>query len=326
MKRKWVRLGELLLLIPPVRKIYRFLNSHTLPGFEGLSLWQVITAFFTGIRKSSISDRAAVMTFKLTMALFPALLFFCALIPFIPIPHLEALILKSFGNVMPGQFYLLLQEALQSLMKNQSRSLLSVSLMAALYFGSNSILSLMEAMNKSAHIRETRKRWKLRLYALILLLMVFLMTLVAVSMIYGTSEFLKFLRQQKILRFGSIKAILYGLQIVLLYIQLFVTISLIYTVAPARRISRRFFSPGAVVAANACFVASLGLSYFFNNFGQYNKIYGTIGSIPIVLLWIYVNSMVVLVGFELNASIRAGSLQAATISVKQPGLKSGESE
>lgn len=324
MKKRWARLGELLMLVPPFERAYRFLNSRTLPGFEGLSLWQVIAGFFTGIRKSSISDRAAVMTFKLTMALFPALLFFCTLIPFIPIPRLEALILKSFGNVMPGQFYLLIQEALQSLMKNQSRSLLSLSLLAALYFGSNSILSLMEAMNKSAHIRETRKRWKLRLYALILLLMVFIMTVVAVSLIYGTSEFLKYLRQKKILGFGSIKTILYMLQLVLLYIQLFVTISLIYTVAPARRISKRFFSPGAILAANSSFVASLGLSYFFNNFGQYNKIYGTIGSIPIVLLWIYINSMVLLVGFELNASIRTGSLRRRALNLEQPGLKSEE--
>jgi len=316
---------ELIFLIPPFEKLHQFLNNRTVPGFEGLSLWQVMAAFFMGIRKSSISDRAAVMTFKLTMALFPALLFFCTLIPFIPIPRLESLILKSFGNVMPGQFYLLIQEALQSLMKNQSHSLLSVSLLAALYFGSNSILSLMEAMNKSAHIRETRKRWKLRLYALILLLIVFIMSVVAVSLIYGTSEFLKFLRQKKVLGFGSIKTILYTLQIVLLYIQLFVTISLIYTVAPARRVARRFFSPGAIVATSASFLASLGLSYFFNNFGQYNKIYGTIGSIPIVLLWIYVNSIVLLVGFELNASIRTGSLRARSLNATQPNPRSAES-
>ncbi|MCS6979562.1 MAG: YihY/virulence factor BrkB family protein [Flavobacteriales bacterium] len=321
MATKWRRIGRILLTLPPLAKVHKFLKSHSLPGFEGLSMWEVARILISGLLKSSITDRAAVMTFKLTMALFPALLFFTALVPFVPIPKLEALVLKSFGNVMPGQFSLLLQEALVSLVKNQSTSLLSFSLLAALFFGSNSLLSLMEAMNKSAFIRETRPRWKQRILALALLILIFLMTLLAVSLTYGTSEFLRFLRRRHILGFSSIKAIIYGIQLILLYVQLFATISLIYLTAPARRVTRRFFSPGAVVASNVCFLASLALSYFFNNFGSYNKIYGTIGSIPVVLLWIYVNCLVLLVGFELNASIKVGKMDARNVTLKPPPPK-----
>lgn len=305
MSRPAGRLFTFLLRLKPLRNVVSFLDSHSLPGFEGLSLWRVTTAFLEGLKRSSLADRAAVATFRLTLAIFPALLFFSALIPFVPIPRLDSLVVRSFGNLMPSQFAGLLQEALQSLLRHPSPSLLSLSLLAALFFGSNSILSLMEAMNKSAHIHESRPRWRQRLIALGLLVTIFLMTLLAVSLVYGTTELLRFLKRKHIIGFG-IRSAVVGVQVILLYVQMFVTISLIYAAAPARRLNRRFFSPGAIVAANACFLASLALSYFFNDFGSYNKIYGTIGSIPIVLLWIYVNCIVLLVGFELNASIYAG--------------------
>jgi len=284
------------------RYCVNFLKKHTLPGFEGLSVWDIMHIFFKGISQSSISDRASIMTFRLTMAIFPALLFFCALIPFIPFPNPENSLLKLFGNMMPGQLSILLEEALKSLLKKQNGSLLSISLLVALYFGANTILSLMDAMNQSALISETRSRWRQRLTALGLLLLIFIMTVTALAVIYGTTEILRYLKRVHIISF-KIKGIIYFIQLLILYIQLFFTISLIYRAAPAKRLSKRLFSPGTVVATNASFLVSLGLTYFFNNFSNFNKIYGTIGSVPVILTWIFVNCMVLLVGFELNASI-----------------------
>ncbi|MCD6346631.1 MAG: YihY/virulence factor BrkB family protein, partial [Bacteroidales bacterium] len=90
---------------------------------------------------------------------------------------------------------------------------------------------------------------------------------------------------------------------------LFLGISFLFYLAPSRHQKFRFISPGASLATAIMVFTSLGFSAFVNNFGQYNKLYGSIGTMIALLIWIYLNSAVLLIGFELNASIKDARLQ-----------------
>jgi len=84
---------------------------------------------------------------------------------------------------------------------------------------------------------------------------------------------------------------------------LFFSISILFHLGPAIKNRWKIFSPGSIFATIFIIVTSLGFSYYINHFSQYNKIYGSIGTLIIILLWMYFNSIILLTGFELNASI-----------------------
>ena len=107
--------------------------------------------------------------------------------------------------------------------------------------------------------------------------------------------------------------ILIAIKWILIILLLFLAISFLYYLAPARRTEFRFFSPGSILATGLFILTSLGFSAYVNNFGHYNKLYGSIGTLMVILLWLYLNSIALLIGFELNVSIKAANAEIAGI-------------
>jgi membrane protein len=273
-------------------------------------LYEVAKSFVFGITETSLIDRAAAMTFKFFMAIFPSLLFVFTLIPLIPVNGLQDSILQTYDELMPDQVSKLMRSAVRGVVKKSDAGLLSVSFLAALFFSSNGIMGMMKGMNASAHIHESRPGGKQRLIALLLLLLIVLMTVGSVVILIFSSTLLK-----KFIHHSSVSTIIEISRFLTVYSIVFVMVSSIYYLAPARALRKRFISPGAIVATNASILASYGLAEFFRNFDSYNKIYGAIGAFPILMLWIFINCLVLLVGFELNASIRAGRLKTTRTSL-----------
>jgi membrane protein len=290
--------------LPLVRGILLYSHRHSLPGFEGLSFYEVARSFIFGVTESSLIDRAAAMTFKFFMAIFPSLLFVFTLIPLIPIDGLQDNILQTYDELMPDQVSKLMRSAVRGVVKKSDAGLLSVSFLAALFFSSNGIMGMIKGMNSSAHIHDSRPAGKQRLIALLLLLLIVLMTVGSVVILIFSSTLLK-----KYIHHTSVTTIIEVFRFLTVYTIVFITVSSIYYLAPAKILRKRFISPGAIVATNASIVASYILAEFFRNFDSYNKIYGTIGSFPVLMLWIFINCLVLLVGFELNVSIRAGRIK-----------------
>jgi membrane protein len=273
-----------------------------LPGFKGMNLFEVASFYFEGIEKGAITTRASSIAFNFFLAFFPALIFLFTLIPYIPINDFQEILLQLLNDVLPPStnesFFLTLND----IINHPRGGLLSFGFIMALYFSTNSVNSLMAAFNSSFHIKESRSAWKQRLIALNLTIILAIMLIVAISLIVFTQIAQSYLVKWGFIEPSSLTLIYFGKWIILLSF-LFFGISTLFRFGPAQKTDWNFFSPGAILATFFIITTSVGFGYYIENFGQYNRLYGSIGTLIIVLLWLYFNAIVMLIGFELNTSI-----------------------
>lgn len=300
-------LGNFLKKIPWVRMILMQSKKHSLPGFEGIPIYFVVRSFYTGLTENSITDRAAAATFTFFMALFPTLLFICTLIPFVPIEGFQEKLLDIYGSLMPPQVSSLLDETINHVVLNTNGGLLSISVIFAGYFSTNGMMALIRAMNTSANISETRSGGQLRGIAFVVLLSMFIMSILLIF-IFAISNLI--IGELHLLPDNGIEIILVDiLKNIFLFTVVYLSMSLFYLIVPVRKYRPKFFSPGALLSTFIAIVCSWGISFFFGNFDRYNSVYGAIGTIPILLVFIYVNCISLIVGNELNSSIKWYRLQ-----------------
>lgn len=273
-----------------------------LPGFRGMNLFQVAIFFIEGIEKGSLTTRASSIAFNFFLAFFPALIFFFTLIPYIPITNFQEILMGLISDVLPPStnesFFLTLND----IINHPRGGLLSFGFLMALYFSSNSINALMEAFNSSFHITETRSVWKQRLISFNLTISLSFILILAISMIVFTQIARAYLIEWGFIDPSSLTIIVISKWIILLSC-LFIGISLLFQFGPSQKTDWKLFSPGAILATIFIILTSYGFGYYIENFNQYNKLYGSIGTLIIILLWLYFNAIVMLIGFELNASI-----------------------
>ncbi len=273
-----------------------------LPGFRGMNLFDVASFFIKGLEKGAITTRASSIAFNFFLALFPALIFFFTLIPYIPIDNFQEILLQLLGEVLPPSTNESAFSTLNDIINHPRGGLLSFGFVMALYFSTNSINSLMEAFNSSYHISESRGMWKQRIIAIGLTLMLSIMLILAIAIIVFTQISSAYFVDLGILQESSILLIKIGKWVTLLTF-LFFGLSLLFQFAPSKKTYWSFFSPGAILATLFIVLTSIGFGYYIDQFGQYNKLYGSIGTLIVILLWMYFNAIVMLIGFELNASI-----------------------
>lgn len=273
-----------------------------LPGFSGMNLYDVARFFIEGLEKGAITTRASSIAFNFFLALFPALIFFFTLIPYIPVDNFQEILLGLLGEVLPPSTNESAFTTITDIINHPRGGLLSFGFLMALYFSTNSINSLMEAFNSSYHISESRGMWKQRLIALWLTLMLSLMLIVAVVLIVFTQFAGNYFVDLGILKQSSITLMVIGKWIILLAF-LFGGLSVLFQYGPSKKTHWSLISPGSILATVFIIITSMGFGLYIDHFGQYNKLYGSIGTLIVILLWMYFNAIVMLIGFELNASI-----------------------
>jgi membrane protein len=161
----------------------------------------------------------------------------------------------------------------------------------------------MRGFNSSYHEQEKRPPWKRRIVAVVLTGILSVLLIIATVLIIFSEVTFKYLVQKAILKSKTqVILILLGKWIVV-FALIFFAVSFLYYYAPAVRKKWKFISAGSTFATILTIILSIGFAFFVNNFGQYNKVYGSIGTLIVILLWIYFNSLILLLGFELNASI-----------------------
>lgn len=291
--------------LPPVRWFIIWTRRHSLPGFRKIPVYFVARSFAYAVVKENPMDRAAAMTFKFFMALFPGILFLCTLIPVVPIKGFQEGLIESYETLMPPQVHDLLLQTVEQVVKSSNTGLMSVSFLAAFFFSTNGIVGIIKAMNESANITEPGGR--MRLKALVILVFVLFISAASIAAIILIGHLLSDFFAATGRRLNT-AGIIYVARLLILYAVVLLNISLIYYLAPAKKFRLGFFSPGSFAACNLSILSSAALAGFFSNFDRYNAIYGTLGSIPVFLIWIYVNCLVLLAGFELNAGIAAGTI------------------
>ncbi len=277
-----------------------------LPGFKGYSLYYVGSFFIKGVQKGAIAIRARSVAFNMFIAVFPALIFLFSLIPFIPIDNFQNDLFKLLEDTMSQSLYKLLFETISDTLLNQNSSALSIGLLLMLIFSSNGVMALIEAFNNTYFETDNRNRISQRLISIFLVVIMSVLFIIAISLIVTGNNFIAefislhdaFQEFEGLIFYvvGAIKWIF----IVLLY---FFATSFLYYLAPAKKSRFRFISPGAIFATFLQIVTSLGFAYYVNNFAQYNKLYGSIGTVVIVMLIFYITSLALILGYELNVSI-----------------------
>jgi len=274
-----------------------------LPGFDGLTFFEVISFFITGLQKNSLTTRASSLAFRFFLALFPSIIFIFSLIPYIPIDDFKLQLFDLIKEVLPGNAYDMASATIEDLINNKHDGLLSFGFFFALYLASDGINSMIMAFNESYHSTKKSSFIKQRLTSFLLLGILTTLMILAIGLIIFSSIIINELIARGILHNGiSIYALTTGKFIILIILFLF-GISSTYYFGNIRNNKFRFISAGSTLATLLTILLSYGFAYYVNHFSSYNKIYGSIGTLIVIMLWLYFNSLVLLIGFELNASI-----------------------
>ncbi|MFT6166786.1 MAG: membrane protein [Vicingaceae bacterium] len=283
-----------------------------------MPIYFVAKFFIKGIKQGLLDTKASSMAFRFFMALFPTLIFLLTLLPYIPIPNFKTELLKLLEDLLPESGYLFVEETVVSLVTDADGGLLSFGFLFAIFLATNGIDSMLLAFEDSINVSHNRNFFHKKLLSVELLFILTLLIIIAIGAILFSVYLVNFVLEK-----GSIASILLltGKWIIMAAICFF-AISFIYYIGGNRKLKWRFFSAGSTLATLMVLLVSFGFGYYVDNFANYDKIYGSIGTIIVIMLWIYFNSYVLLVGFELNASIQqARSIKALADKIEGEAIK-----
>ncbi len=287
------------------------LRNLVLPGFSGVPIVDVFTFVVRGFGRGTLVTRASSMAFNMLMAVIPSTIFIFTLIPFIPIENFQRELVVLFESVLPSNVYSFLESTIVDVVTRRSGTLLIFMFLATVLFSTNGIHSLIHSFVVSAHDFKARSWIEQRKISIVLLLILHSLIYLAGGLIIFGKFCVESLVDAGLIESGLVYYILIIFKWLLSTVLLFIGISFLYWLAPARRSEFTFISAGSTLATLLFISTSLGFSAYVNNFGQYNKLYGSIGTLMVILIWLYLNSIALLIGFEINLSIRAanGSLK-----------------
>ncbi|NVN95046.1 MAG: YihY/virulence factor BrkB family protein [Bacteroidetes bacterium] len=287
----------------PIFLIISFSKQLVLPGFDGIPFFDVSLFFFKGIQKGYITQRASSLSFNFFLALFPAIIFFFTLIPYLPISNFQTTLFEILQTFLPTNAFETVKSTISDIITNKRSGLLSVGFIMTLYFATNGVNAIIDAFNQTYHTVESRSWIRQRLISIFLVVILSVLLIISISLITFGSFILKYLVNHSVLKSQlTIYLLLAGKWIVLLAM-LFFSVSFLYYFAPAKKKTFRFISAGSTLATFLILIITLGFNYYVANFSKYNALYGSIGTLIIILMWIYFNAIILLIGFELNASI-----------------------
>jgi membrane protein len=246
------------------------------------------------------------------MALFPGIIFIFTLIPYIPIAGFQEQIFQALREVLPTTSYEAAKYTIDDILNNKRGNLLSITFIMVLVLATNGTLSLLSAFTHSYHKIDFKNFWQQYLSALWLTVVLAVLTLFSIVLVSLGERFLSFLAYKDVLEYYLLNYIMIGRAIVLVFtIQL--SISLLYSYGSVRGKHWKFFSPGSILATVLVILSSLAFGYYVDNISQYNKLYGSIGTLLVIMLWIYINAIGLIIGFELNASIAGAKSHQASL-------------
>lgn len=291
----------------------RLLRSIVLPGFDGIPLFNVLLFFGKGLFEGRLTLRASAIAFDFFLAIFPAIIFFFTIIPFVPIENFQPILLQTLRDVFPATLWSHVSSTLEEIITRPRTDLLSIGFILALYFSTNGINTTIEGFNLTYHVQETRSWFKQRLLSVFLLFVISILIIILISLSIVGGHVMSWLKNEGILTNSLTIIVIQFIRWVLVIALFLFTNSFLYYFAPAGKRHFKFISAGSTLATILLILTTYGFNFYIENFGRYNALYGSIGTLLIFMLWIYFNSNIILIGFELNASIRMAKIEKDTI-------------
>ncbi len=297
------KLEKLIFNSPPVKITLRLSKKIVIPGFLGFSIFHVVQAYQKQINKVGLSERAAAISFNLIMALPAALLFLFSIVPYLPdSDSFETQILGLFKDISPNSStYQFIKNILKDLLKKQM-GVFSFGFVLLVFYASNAMMGIIRTFDKS--IQENKSFFfHRRLRAILLTAILILLVIASATLLIGQDELATLLKK---LFHMKRKAKLQWWNLIrwfILVFFLFYGVAFIYKFAPSVKKKWKLINAGSVVATILILLTTFGFGYWVNHFASFNKVYGSIGTVLIIMLLIYLNSLLLLVGFELNVSL-----------------------
>ncbi len=291
---KWLDKFESLSVVKASRKI-------VLPGFDGVPIYDVMVFFIKGLMKGALNTRATSLSFQFFLSLFPAIIFLFTLIPFIPIENFQGTLMELIQNVLPESAFELTANTLDDII-NRPRAGLSIMVFIVLiYLATNGVDAVLEAFSESIHIEHRRSYFHQKGVAFVLMLILTLLLIICIGMIIYSTYAVNYLKELE--NISGVYLLNFSRYFIVISMMYF-GISLLYYYGNRRKESWKFFSAGSSFTTIMALLLSYAFTYYVNNVAMYNYLYGSIGTLIVILLWIYFNSFVLLIGFELNTSIQ----------------------
>ncbi|AJR03861.1 YihY/virulence factor BrkB family protein [Siansivirga zeaxanthinifaciens] len=295
--------------IPVVNVFVRFLKRIKLPGLEGLSFYELLELYITGIVKGALTTRASAIAFSFFTALFPFLLFVLIIIPHVPIDDFKIEFLRFLESFLPpntSDFFF--ENIFLNIDQSQQGGLLSSVFILSIALMANGVNAAFSGFENSYHEQLTRNGFRQYFYALgVAIILAFLLILTIVVLgyfqIYVVQKLLETLenrgyqvKSQTVFWYNVAKYVFF---VFMVYIA---TATLYYFGTKEGKISR-FFSAGALFTTTLIILSSFLFGIYIENFSNYNKLYGSIGGLLILLFYLWLNANILLLGYELNASL-----------------------
>jgi membrane protein len=276
-----------------------------LPGFEGVPLFDVVRFFFRQVKTVGLTERASAIAYNVIMSIPPSFLFLFTLIPHLPFiskrsikRELHYIILDVIPAKVHNQYLI---RFVDSFLDDSKIALLSSGFILALFFASNAMMGLMRSFNKNYIGFSKRKDLHNRWMAIKLTSLLFLLLLGCIILLVTQEAVLKWIGITN----ATLRQVIVYARWIFILAFVYFSIAFIYKYAPAVEKRWKLLSPGAIFGTFLSLLATYGFSYFVNNFGKYNALYGSIGTIIVFMVLVYINSLVLLIGFELNVSIKS---------------------
>jgi len=296
-----VELEHKLERVPVLKYLVRFGKTVKLPYSEGLTLYHLMELYITGIVKGDLSYRAGAIAFSFFMSLFPFALFLLNLIPYIPLQGFKEDFMQFVSDNVPPNTYDAIRGILDDILHNSQGGLLSVGILLAILLMSNGINALLSGFQNSLHI--TIKRTYFRQYALAIgLSLVFTTVLIVTVATIVTLEVIIHSLTSRGFLSDDVYLLQLGRYAVLIAMVLTIT-SLMFKFAAKETRTSAFFSYGSVLSTVLFGLTSYGFGIYVLRFAKYNQLYGSIGTLLVLMLYIWINCFILLLGFELNALI-----------------------
>jgi membrane protein len=297
------KLEKKIISFPPIAFLIKKSEKIIIPGFRGIPLYDVVIFYIQQIKKIGLNERAAAIAFNLIMALPATMLFLFSIIPYFPkFLKIKLQILSLFKDISPNSnTYKFIANLMDDLM-TRNVGIFSFGFLLIIFYASNAMMAFIRTFDKSIRENEVfflHQRWRAIKLTTILMLLIISTTLVLLGQEQLAALIRKIFHLKKRTVLPWLNFVRWGIIISLF----FLGIAFIYRYAPSVKKKWNLISPGSVLATLLTLCTTLIFSYWVNNFASYNKVYGSIGTVLILMLLIYINAFILLIGFELNVSI-----------------------
>ncbi|GMV78529.1 MAG: hypothetical protein AMXMBFR79_16600 [Chitinophagaceae bacterium] len=303
------KIERIIITLKPIAFIIRKAKAIKPPGFDGVSLYDVTYFFFTQINKIGLNERAAAISFNIIMAIPAACIFIFTLVPYIPTAkQFNTELLKLTSDISPNQnTYNLIKTFLNDFFNKPRTGLLSFGFLLVIFYSSNAMMGIIRAFDKSVK-HQKHYFFQLRLRAIKITTLLVVLVISSILILRGHAQ-LGILIKKFFHIHGKLKWF-NSLRWLVILTLVFYGIAFIYKYAPSVKKRWKLVSPGSLLATFLTLITTIAFTFWVNNFASYNKIYGSIGTLLIIMLLIFFNSLILLIGFELNASIMQLKLEA----------------